>query len=166
VTAVDAESAARPTLIAPLEYQAFSFSVAEKGKIGVGVRGSQDGLEARLYDGRQGLIASGPVMFPIVEKGRYLLVLRGDARAPVEYSIVLLGLDGSRQARRQRSLIPTRTLQVRPGARPSPCATRHPRFGARGRQPLWRRSVLRNDGYSDDGGYYGDDGPYGDEGGY
>jgi hypothetical protein len=90
------EALGRSAFIGAREYQAWSFEVKAAGKIGVGIKSDTDGLQGFIYDARQGLAASGPLCFPKLEAGTYLFVVKGLDMVPVEYELVLEGLDGSR----------------------------------------------------------------------
>ncbi len=95
--AVAALSAGQKSFIGAREYQAYSFSVAQDSMVGAGIRADSDGMEAFLYDSSQNLLGNGPVIFRKLKAGDYILVLRGPDRLPMEYELLLLGIDGSRQ---------------------------------------------------------------------
>jgi hypothetical protein len=84
------------SFIGAREYQAWSFKVSAAGKVGVGVKAESDGLEAFLYDSKQNLVARGPLAFADLEAGSYILVVKGLDSSPIEYELVLAGIDGSR----------------------------------------------------------------------
>ncbi len=192
---VNEETGAAVRFIAPGESQAFALSVKAKGKIGVAVASDFEGLDASLYSPSQAELGRGPVMFPTLEPGDYVLVVRGTVSGPAEYSLALYGLEGSRQdvpqdvveSFKARSGSPSRSLSIPLGV--SGKRTRpYVRGGSSGGQVEIRiddggdegRDYEGDDGdgpyYEDGEGPYGDegegayeeggDGPYGDEGGY
>jgi len=177
--AVNEETGAAARFIAPGESQAFALSVKAKGKIGVAVASDIEGLDASLYSPSQAELGRGPVMFPTLEPGDYVLVVRGTVSGPAEYSLALYGLEGSRQdvpqdvveSFKARAGTPSRSLSIPLGvsgrrARP------YVRGGSSGGQMEIRvddddgeRDYEGDDGDGGDGPYYEDgEGPYGDEG--
>ena len=98
VDSQDLDPAAPPrAFIAAGEYQAWKFQVTAKGKVGIGIKADRDGLEGFLYDGKQALLDRGPLLFDELDAGDYLLLVKGLPDAPMEYSVVLAGAQGSRQ---------------------------------------------------------------------
>jgi hypothetical protein len=93
---VDPENAVQKAFIGAREYQAWSFTVSAAGLVGAGVKAESDGLQGFLYDSRQGLVAKGPLMYARLAAGDYLLVVKGLDAAPMEYSLILAGTEGSR----------------------------------------------------------------------
>ncbi len=89
-----------PRLIRPGEIQVFTFDVTVKGKVGVGIRTENDQLDAKLFDRQFKRLASSPVMIQELELGEYLLTVETipQASGPIQYTPVVLGNTGGRQA--------------------------------------------------------------------
>jgi hypothetical protein len=71
------------TLLPAGSTRLYSFKVAERGRIGIGVRGSSDVLECVLLDASGRKLGSGVVQMPDLEPGTYLLALHVPASATV-----------------------------------------------------------------------------------
>ncbi len=89
-----------PRLIRPGEIQVFKFNVTVNGKVGVGIRTESDQLDAKLFDNQFKRLASSPVMIRELELGEYLLTVETipQASAPIQYTPMVLGHTGGRQA--------------------------------------------------------------------
>jgi hypothetical protein len=83
-------------IIRPGELQVFRFSVKDESKVGVGLRTENDTLEARLFDEKSQLMATGPLMLKKLPPGTYLLVVE-TRDVPVQYRPIILGTKGSRE---------------------------------------------------------------------
>lgn len=81
--------------IAPGEIQAFRFNLPQDNKIGVGLKTESDSLRAALFDDKFNLIKEGALIITTLKAGSYLLVVMA-GEEPVQYSPLLLGLEGSR----------------------------------------------------------------------
>jgi hypothetical protein len=66
-------------VLAPGSSRAFSFTVAEGGPVGVGVRASEETVEATLLDAGLRPVAAGLVQMPTLAPGVYVLVVRAPA---------------------------------------------------------------------------------------
>lgn len=75
----------------------WSFTVAVRNKVGVGIEGDADRLQAALYDAAGRLISTSPYYLGELEPGNYVLVVSGHG-APVRYRPLLLGAKGPGQA--------------------------------------------------------------------
>lgn len=84
-------------LIGNGEYQAWSFTIEDKTKIGLGLKTDSDRVNAELFDSDFKSLATGPYLFRELEPGRYHLIVKGEG-PPVRYQPLLYGLGGPRDA--------------------------------------------------------------------
>jgi len=88
-----AEGLGEPILVPSGGTRAFSFRIAERGEIGLGVRASSEAIEAELLGPGGAHLGSGIVQMPTLEPGSYVLVVRVPrASAPVLVRPALAGL--------------------------------------------------------------------------
>jgi hypothetical protein len=80
-------------LLAPGASRVFSFAVESERRVGIGVRASDDVVEATLRDAAGAVVGEGVVQMPTLRPGTYLLTLRApqDA-APIRARAALAGL--------------------------------------------------------------------------
>ena len=83
------------TLLGPGDTQVFSFTLAQDGPVGLGVRAARDVVEARLYDQSGQVVSEGVVQMPTLSAGSYVLALHlpPDADAPVRAQPALVGAE-------------------------------------------------------------------------
>ena len=100
--AADGEGPA--ALLGPGERALFRFQVADRGRVGAGVRADRDGLQATLYDGRFRPVGAGTLLVRELEPGPWYLLVEpapaagamGAEDGPVRFAPVVFGLEGSR----------------------------------------------------------------------
>lgn len=79
--------------LAPGDARLFTFTLAEAGAVGVGIKGEADSARMRLFDESGSLLAEGAVAMSDLKAGRYFLLVenRADASA-VEIQPALVGV--------------------------------------------------------------------------
>lgn len=78
------------------ESHIYTFTVLNKGKIGVGVENNMDYLDVTLFDKEFKELDSGSILFNNLNKGRYYMIVSSPDKT-VRYRPVVHGLPGSRQ---------------------------------------------------------------------
>ncbi len=151
-----ADAVGTSAFIGVREYQAWSFEAAAPGRVGVGVKAETDGLTGFLYDSRQGLVAEGPLCFPVLEAGSYLFVVKGLDSAPIEYELALEGLDGSRVGV-PREVVDRYKSEGGASASISVPMTRRSASSQGGRDRYVEDDYYGEDEYYEDGEYYEDE---------